>query len=117
MPEIHAAADIFCLPTLYEGLPLAVLEAMACGKAVVATRTDGIPEAIRHGQTGLLVPVGRTAPLAKALDLLLRDESLRKRLGREARKVAIEGFTWDRVMSGYGEIFRQIDSGAGRAKL
>lgn len=116
MPEVHAAADIFCLPTLMEGLPLAVLEAMASGKPVVASRTDGIPEVVRHGETGVLVDPARVAPLARALDLLLSNPRLRERLGRAARAAVARGFSWERVMDHYGGMFRRLDhEGPGRS--
>ncbi|MCZ6689059.1 MAG: glycosyltransferase family 4 protein [Planctomycetota bacterium] len=109
MPEIYAAADIFCLPSLYEGLPLAILEAMAAGKPVVSTRTDGIPEAIRQGETGILVPAGRVDPLCLALDLLLRSPSLRKRLGEAARRAVVSEYSWDRVVRDYGNLFQSMN--------
>jgi glycosyltransferase involved in cell wall biosynthesis len=106
MPAAHAASDIFCLPSLYEGMPLAILEAMATGRPVIATRTDGIPEVVRHGETGILVEPGRVGPLARAMDTLLGDPRLRRRLGEAGRRVAAEKFSWDEVMRRYGEIFR-----------
>ncbi len=108
MPELYAAADIFCLPSLYEGLPLAILEAMASGTAVVSTRTDGIPDAIRDGESGLLVPPQMVVPLADALDRLLGDADLRRRLGAEARRVACEKFAWERAWEAYGDVFREV---------
>lgn len=107
MPSVYAAADIFCLPSLYEGFPLSVLEAMACGKAVIATRAGGTPEAIRQGESGILVEAGRVTPLARALEILLSNPLMRARLGGRARTVAEQEFPWSRTMQGYARVFRE----------
>ena len=85
-------ADIFVLPSRAEGLPLALLEAMSCGLACVATRTDGMRDAIDPGRTGLLVPPRDPAALSAAIGELLVDPHLRNRLGRGARQAAVEHF-------------------------
>ncbi len=79
----HATAIV--LPSRSEGLPLALLEAMAHGRPIVASAVGGIPEAIQDGETGLLVAPGDPKPLAHALDHLLTDSALRDRLGAAAR--------------------------------
>jgi glycosyltransferase involved in cell wall biosynthesis len=76
-------ADVFVLPTYYfEGLPVAILEAMACGKPVVATRHRGCEDVVVDGQTGFLVPVKQVEPLAKKIWCLLDDEQLRTHMGQ-----------------------------------
>ncbi|MEM0031656.1 MAG: glycosyltransferase family 4 protein [Candidatus Nezhaarchaeales archaeon] len=65
---------------MFEGLPATVLEAMACGSTVVATRVSGIPEVVRHGVTSLLIKKPDPEELAKTLEFILVDEDLRKRL-------------------------------------
>jgi glycosyltransferase involved in cell wall biosynthesis len=84
--EVLNAFDVFVLPSLYEGLPNAVLEAMACGLPVVATKVDGTPEAVIDGQSGILVPPADPKRLEEALVRVLSDAPLRRRLGRGARK-------------------------------
>jgi glycosyltransferase involved in cell wall biosynthesis len=76
---------VFVLPSISEGLPVALLEAMAWGKAIVATRVGGVPEVIDDGVEGVIVAPGDPASLAAALRRLLEDPELRRRLGRAAR--------------------------------
>lgn len=87
-----AAFDVFVLPSLYEGLPFAVVEAMAAGKPIVATRVDGTAEAITEDVTGMLVPPGDAPSLAAALIRLLGNSALRLRLGQAARAEAVRRF-------------------------
>jgi glycosyltransferase involved in cell wall biosynthesis len=81
IPALLAAADIFTLPSHFEGLPMSVIEAMLTGLPVVATAISGPREQVIDGQTGLLVPPGQSAPLAAALGRLAADPVLRARLG------------------------------------
>jgi glycosyltransferase involved in cell wall biosynthesis len=78
------AADLFVLPSLREGLPLALLEAMAVGLPIVATAVGGVPEALDHGEAGLLVPPSDPTALAEALRTLAAGETQRRRLGQAA---------------------------------
>jgi len=88
VPDLQAAADVYVMPSYWEGMPLAVLEAMIAGKAIVASRVGGIPEAIRDGETGLLVLPGDAPALAQALRRLIEDPRQRVRLGATAREYA-----------------------------
>jgi glycosyltransferase involved in cell wall biosynthesis len=89
-----AAGDVFCLPSLSEGLPTVVCEAMACGRAVVATAVDGTPEIVDDGATGLLVPPRDAQSLATALTRVLDDDALRRRFEHEAVTRARATYTW-----------------------
>jgi glycosyltransferase involved in cell wall biosynthesis len=93
VPEWMALADVFVLPSLFEGLPLVVIEALAAERAVVATAVDGTPEIIVDGRTGLTVPPGDARALAVALDRVLRDPELRGRLAQAGRQWVLERFT------------------------
>ncbi|MEW6359378.1 MAG: glycosyltransferase family 4 protein [Planctomycetota bacterium] len=84
--DLYAAMDIFVLPSLWEGRPYALLEAMAAGRPVVASDVCGLGDVIEDGANGLLVPVGEAARLAEAVARLGRDSELRRRLGRAARQ-------------------------------
>jgi len=86
--DVHvamAACDVFCLPSRMEGLPNALLEAMAAGCPIVATAVGGVPEIVQDGATGLLVRPGQPGQLAGSISQLLSDKRLRSRLGRDAR--------------------------------
>lgn len=106
VPDLQAAADVFVMPSLWEGLPLAILEAMFAGTPVLATRTSGIPEAIAHDVEGLLVPPGDVEAHARALSDLLLDPRLRERLGRQGRVRALRDFTIERMASDYERLYR-----------
>jgi glycosyltransferase involved in cell wall biosynthesis len=73
--DLLALAHVFVMPSLWEGLPMALLEAMVAGKVIVASATAGIPEAVVDGREGILVPPGEVAPLADALRLVLGDSA------------------------------------------
>jgi glycosyltransferase involved in cell wall biosynthesis len=91
--DLLALADVFVMPSLWEGLPMAVLEAMVARKAIVASAIAGIPEAIVDGREGLLVPPGEVTPLADALRLVLADPARRAALGGAAAARANRDFT------------------------
>ena len=86
-------ADVFVLPSLSEGSPNALLEAMACGLPIVATRVGGVPEIAVDGETALLVPPEDPVALARAIDRLLRDRALAARLGSAARATVLTRYT------------------------
>ncbi|MDX6645560.1 MAG: teichuronic acid biosynthesis glycosyltransferase TuaC [Miltoncostaeaceae bacterium] len=89
-----AAGDVFVLPSLSEGLPTVVCEAMACARPVVATAVDGTPEIVEDGETGFLVPPRDPRALAAALARVLDDPTLADRLGARAHERALERYTW-----------------------
>jgi glycosyltransferase involved in cell wall biosynthesis len=91
LPGIMAATDVFVLSSLMEGFPLAIVEAMACGRAIVATAVGGVPDLIQDGVTGLLCPPGDAASLTRTLHRLLDDPVERARLGRAARTAYEQG--------------------------
>ncbi len=97
MESVLAEAHIFCLPSYREGLPTTIIEAAACGRPVVATDVPGCRHAVRHGETGLLVPVRDAPALAAALKTLITDPDLRRRMGAAGRKMVEAEFSTTRV--------------------
>ena len=85
-------ADIFVLPSLEEGLPMALIEAMALGKPCIASNINAIPEAVKHLETGILLKPGNATELARAIGRLADDSELRVKLGENARKSVFENF-------------------------
>lgn len=110
LPAEMAAADLFCLPSIYEGLPLVLLEAMAAGLAVVATAVSGNPDAVADGETGLLVPPEDCAALAAALESLVRDPARRRRMGEAGRQRVAARFTIERVADEYLALWQGLVS-------
>nr|WP_305089237.1 glycosyltransferase family 4 protein [Massilia sp. YIM B04103] len=101
-------AQLFCLPSYAEGLPMAMLEAMAAGKPVVVTPVGGIPEAVSDGQNGLLVPPRDAAALAQALRRLLGDAALRARLAQQARQTVLGRYATEAVMGQLGALYDAV---------
>jgi len=96
--EFLSIADVFCLSSNNEALSFAILEAMAEGKPVVATKVGGIPEAVIDKVTGLLISPGDTQDLADAINKLLEDKPLAKKLSRNAKVRINENFRFDRML-------------------
>jgi glycosyltransferase involved in cell wall biosynthesis len=90
VPRVAASFDVFALPSLYEGLSIALLEVMALGKPVVVTNVGGSPEVVSDGVDGLLVPPRDPEALARRILSVLRDAALRQRLGESARRRAAD---------------------------
>jgi len=103
--EILPIFDIFCLPTLADALPFAIVEAMASGKPVVATRVGGCPEAVLDGETGFLVPPEDETALAEALLHLIEDEELRRKFGEAGRRRAEDIFSLKRCVEEYLKLY------------
>jgi glycogen(starch) synthase len=91
LPRLYQQADVFCGPSQYEAFGIVYVEALACGCPVVACKAGGAVEAVRDGETGLLVPPDDAAAVTAALDRLLGDAALRRRMGAAGRR-AVEGY-------------------------
>jgi glycosyltransferase involved in cell wall biosynthesis len=107
-----ARASVFCLPSHAEGLPMSLLEAMAAGKAVVASSVGGIPEVVRDGENGLLVPPRDAAQLAGALARVLGEGDLRARLGAQARTTIAQHYSTEVVCGQLSALYHEL-AGAG----
>lgn len=100
--------DIFCLPSLSEGLPNAVMEAMAVGCPIVASAVGGVVSLVRDGESGLLVPPRDPSALGAAIEKLIDDPALRRRLAAKARERIEEDFNWNRIGEEYELLFETL---------
>jgi glycosyltransferase involved in cell wall biosynthesis len=91
--DLLAGADVFLMSSRYEGISIALLEAMSCRLAVVATRVGGVPETVQHDHSGLLVPDDDHAAMAEAMQQLMDSEPLRQRLGAAGQELQRERFS------------------------
>ena len=117
IPDLLACSDLFVLPSIYEGLPLSILEAMDAGKAVVATAAGGTPELVREGETGFLVPKRDPAALACAIRRILSDPELNHRMGKAGRVRVQQEYSVknmvQRITQTYEELLDQHEKQAG----
>ncbi len=104
VPSILKASDIFVLPSLSEGLPIALLEAMAAGCACVVTDI-GLP--VKNGENALVVPPRNAESLSSAIETLIRDRKLRDRLSKNAVREA-KKYSWEIAVEGYIEVFKEL---------
>jgi glycogen synthase len=127
--ELYSHAAVFCCPSVYEPFGIINLEAMACEVPVVATAVGGIPEVVRHGDTGLLVELDARGDsgeprdaerfaraLAAALNQLLGDAAMRRRMGAAGRARVLHEFAWDRVARRVVGVYEDVVRAAGTSK-
>ena len=105
VPEILAQSDLFLLTSDFEGMPNAVLEAMASGLGVVATRCSGTEEVVRDGGTGFLADVGDAAGLADRIVRCLDDAALRESLGQAGRRRVLQEFSFEHMAAGHRQAY------------
>jgi len=110
--QLLTHATVFAIPSIYEPLGIVNLEAMACGTAVVGSRTGGIPEVVADGETGLLVPPGEPEPLAEALNALISDPDRAAAMGRAGRQRAVAEFGWAGIAAQTAALYAELVSGA-----
>ena len=108
VPSVLAASDVFVLSSNWEGNPLAVMEAMAAGLPVIATRVGGVPELVQSGDQGLLVQAGDRMVFAAAMKTLLCDAETRQAMGRAAQTRAMREFKVERMVEGYANLYREM---------
>ncbi len=114
--KAFASADAFVLPSLFEPFGIVLLEAMAAGLPVVASRVGGIVEVVSDGKTGLLVPPGDPRSLANALGNLISDSNLRRRLGSAGRTKAA-GYSWEGILPQILEVYREAMAERGEKRV
>jgi glycosyltransferase involved in cell wall biosynthesis len=111
MVEVYRQCHLVCLPSYREGLPKALIEAAACGRAIVTCDVAGCREVVRDGDNGLLVPVRDSAALAAALRRLIEDAGLRSRMGQRSRERAVAEFSLQRVIADTLALYRSCLAG------
>jgi glycosyltransferase involved in cell wall biosynthesis len=114
VPEILAASDVFAMSSLWEGLGLVFLEAMAARLPVLATRVSAVPEVVEHEATGLLVPPSDPAAFAAGLARLAADPALRARLGEAGERRVRTFFGLDAMVEATLEVYREVLAEPGR---
>ena len=108
MPHRYQQMDILLMPTVREGLSLAVLEAMACGLPVVASNCSSLPEQIDHAKGGFLCPVGDVNAFAEKLNLLAESPALRREMGEYNRSKVEKTFSLERMVNEYKTLFEEV---------
>ncbi len=106
--SVHKAFDIFVMSSVTEGLGTSLIDAMACGKPIVATTAGGIPEVVADGETGILVPPRDAERMAAAITTLLEDEALRQRMGEAGRRRARLHFSAERMVRETLQVYRRV---------
>jgi glycosyltransferase involved in cell wall biosynthesis len=112
LPQYYNRAEMLACPSLYEGFGLPAGEAMACGLAVAATTGGALPEVVEDGVTGILVPPGDAPALAEAIQTLMGDADLRRRMGQAGRERVLEKFSWPRAALETEAVYREVLSGS-----
>lgn len=108
MPEVYRQADILLLPTVREGLPLVVMEAMASGLPVVSTNCSSLSELITDGKGGFLCELGNTQDFVAKINLLAASEKLRREMGEYNREMAEKYLSLSRMVNNYQELFDEV---------
>jgi glycosyltransferase involved in cell wall biosynthesis len=108
LAHAYLTADLFVLPSLAEGLPLVVLEAMAYGKCVIATDIPGNADVIKHGENGSLFQPGNSLELAERIDFLLGNEAELRRLGANARREIEEHYRWETTLERTLAVYKDV---------
>jgi glycosyltransferase involved in cell wall biosynthesis len=104
----YACCDVFVLPSEYEAFGIVLLEAQACKKPVIGTRVGGVPEAIGKEGAGIVVEFNDHNALADAINRLLSDKNLRKKMGEIGRKRVREHFTWEKVVNQIEKVYSEL---------
>jgi glycosyltransferase involved in cell wall biosynthesis len=112
LPPYYALMDVFVHPSLRDGMPNALLEAMACGRPVAASTAGGIPDVVRDGRDGLLVPPGDARALGRAILRLLEDRRMARALARSGRERVARDFSPRREAESYQSLYRRLRAAA-----
>jgi len=108
MNSIYGALDIVVQPSLREGTPISLLEAMSFGKPIVATKVGGVGEVLKENETGILIPPASAEAISEGILRLIKDHSLRERLAKRAREVVRESFSVEKMAQAYRRIYSEV---------
>ena len=108
LPAYYALMDVFIMPSLRDGLPNALLEAMACERPVIATPVGGIPDALHDDKNGKIVPVNNVRALSEAIEMLLTEKAFAATYGRAARDTIVKKFTPQAELEGNLNVYRKL---------
>ena len=107
--DLMLRADVFALPSLSEGFPLVILEAMACGLPIIATRVGGVPEVVEGGVNGCLVNAKSPYEIADKISMLLKNDKIRLDMSNNNRE-RVKMFSWNKVTNAVEEVYRKVTS-------
>lgn len=105
---MYCLADIFVLPSIWEGFPLVILEAWAAGLAVIATEVGGITAICKNGENALLIPANDTGALVNAILTLIKDVNLRDKISNNGHKAVKEKYGWDTIAAKLDDVYRRV---------
>ena len=115
MNKIYSGCDVFVLPSIKEPFGRVILEAMACGKPVIATKVGGPQDIVEDGRTGYLVDRANPDQLATRISELLQDPKKRRNFGQAGRELVVERFDWRKIAKRYVEIYESVQNETGKA--
>ena len=108
MPEVFSRSNIVCLPSYHEGCPKVLIEAAACGRAIVATDVPGCREVVSQNENGFLVPVKNPEALAESIKILVQSPKKRAQMGQRGREIAVEKFSEEKVIKKNLDIYNML---------
>ena len=108
MPNLYSSADVFVLPSLWEVLPIALLEGLSCGAPLLASDAGGNPEIVENGKNGFIFEKKNEEELIEKLRIMLDDHNLRKKMRRESRKIALKKFDWGLITARTLNFYREL---------
>ena len=106
--ELYSKSNIACLPSYREGLPKSLVEAAACGRAVITTDVPGCRDAIESNKTGLLVPINNAKALSEAIEYLIENPNVRKSMGAAGRVLAEKEFSIEKIVAEHIKIYEKV---------
>ena len=108
LKDLYYSSSVVVLPSLSEGLPRVIIEAMACAKPVIATSVGGVQEIVKDGENGFLVPPDDPAALQSKIAFLLAHPEFSKKLGKNGRQLVIKNFSGKNLLKGYIELYKKV---------